>query len=74
MHDNFTIVATNLENGAAAIKIYDQLGKVVVSKTAMVANNKLMEQVALQSLPNAVYIISITDDSGRVIRLKFIKD
>lgn len=74
VHESFAIVATNLDNGAAAIKVYDQLGKVVVSKPALVENNKLMEQVALGSLPDAAYIVSVTDGGGNVVRIKFVKD
>jgi hypothetical protein len=69
-----TVVATNLENGAVTINVYDELGKMVQTRQATVADNRLIDQLDIRGLANAVYIINVTDISGKLVRLKCVKD
>ncbi len=72
-HENLVISADGVDNGSAAIKIFDQLGKVVLSETTTIAGHTLQKQVSLSGLPDAVYIVALTDANGNTLRAKFVK-
>ena len=74
VHESLTVVASDLENGAAIIRIYDELGKVVTERPVTVTNGQLMEQMDVRQLPDAVYLIGVSDAGGRMVRIKFVKD
>ena len=74
VHEIMTLTASELDNGAALIRIYDELGKVVVEKAITVANGQLMEQIEVKELPNAVYLIGVSDAGGKIVRIRFVKD
>jgi hypothetical protein len=74
VRESFTIAATNLPDGPAAINVYDQMGKVVVSRSIAVTNGRLAEQVDMSGMAGGLYLVVVTDSNGRAERLKCIKN
>ena len=74
VHESLTLVASELDNGEAIIRVYDALGKVVMEKPVTVTNGQLMEQMNVRNLPNAMYMICVSEAGGKMVRIKFVKD
>jgi hypothetical protein len=66
-------VASGLDDGDAAIEVFDQLGKLVIRRTTTVAQGRLMEHVDVHELAAGLYILSVTDSGGKNVRMKFVK-
>jgi len=73
-HGSFTLAATNIENGAAVIKVYDEIGKMVYAESVLVTGNQLTQVVDLQQLPGGVFLVALTDASGKLVILKCVKE
>ncbi len=72
-HDRFTLKAGYVENGEATIKVYDDLGRMVYSAPITVTNNQITEVVDLQQFPDGVFLVALTDATGKVTMLKCVK-
>ena len=73
-HGSFTLAATNIENGAAVIKVFDEIGQMVYAESVLVTDNHLTQMVDLQQLPAGVFLVALTDASGKLVILKGIKE
>ena len=73
-HETVTLVANDLENGDGMIRVYDAMGNIVAQQPVTVANGQLTEQMDIRQLPNAIYLICLTDAGDKVMRIKFVKD
>ena len=74
VHNQLTIEGTNLENGAMQININDMTGRLVSSKTAEVTDNRLTEQMDMQSLAAGMYLVTLTDNAGNSKTIKCVKN
>ncbi len=73
-HGSFTLAAANIENGAAVIKVFDEIGKMVFAESVLVTGNQLTQVVDLQQLPAGVFLVALTDASGKLVILKCVKE
>ena len=74
VHSQLTIEGTNLENGNIQISVNDMTGRQVSSKTAEVTDNRLTEQMDMQSLAAGMYLITLTDNAGNSKTIKCVKN
>jgi len=74
VHGLLNISGTDLADGTAYITVYDELSRVVISKTSVVSNGKMDEKLDMESLPGGLYIISVTDNAGKIGLTKCIKN
>ncbi len=68
------ITGTGIADGEAKVNIIDPLGRTILSKIALVTDGKLQEQVDMQNLPAGMYLISVTDNSGKSRIFKCVKE
>jgi hypothetical protein len=73
-HQALSIEGSGLAEGAAAIMVYDQTGRQVLTETTKVKDGRLTGSIGVQALPPAVYLVVISDASGNYSRLKFVKN
>jgi hypothetical protein len=69
-----TLIAQDMENGPAAMVIYDQVGKVVYAGNTEVADRQLKEIIDARTFAQGIYLISVKDNAAKMIRLKFVKN
>ena len=74
VHSLLTIEGTNMENGTVQISIYDRIGRLASSKTADVTDNRMTEQLDLQSLADGMYLVTLTDNTGNSQTFKCVKN
>jgi len=69
-----TLSANRLSDGAASIVIYDRLGKQVMTKELMTNGTQLKEALDISLLTPGVYLVRLTEASGKTNYLKFVKN
>jgi hypothetical protein len=74
VHGILNMEATDMERGSVTISVSNQLGSVLISKAASVANNHLAVQLDMNSLSGGLYIISIVDADSRTWIYKCMKN
>ena len=56
------------------ININDMTGRLVSSKTTEVTDNRLTEQMDMQSLAEGMYLVTLTDNAGNSKTIKCVKN
>lgn len=74
VHDQINIEASEIQNGALHVSVFDQTGRVVFAKEIQVTDSRLQESIDMQSMPVGMYIISLTDQSGKNMVVRFVKN
>jgi sugar lactone lactonase YvrE len=74
VHGTLKISGSGIADGDVKISVYDLMGRSILSKSGLVTNGNLEEQVDMQSLAGGVYLISIIDYSGKTRVFKCVKD
>jgi hypothetical protein len=74
VHSMLSIEGNGFADGKVIIKVYDQLSREIYSVSSLVVDQKFQNQLDVQSFPAGIYIISVSDESGKNRIVKFVKN
>ncbi len=74
VHGILNIAGTDFAEGNATATITDQLGRVVMTRSFTISGGNVNEQIDMQSLPDGLYIVTITDNDGKSALVKCMKN
>jgi len=74
VHNYLTISGEGFTDGPATISVFDQLSRVVISRSVIITDGLLNEKIDMQSLPAGLYIIYVTDAASKTGIIKCIKN
>jgi len=74
VHDKINLVAQNVGDGEVFVKIYDEMGRTVLTQVLSASNHSLSASFTLNQVASGSYILRLTDADGQSTNIKFIKN